>query len=327
MNESPVSMVSAVPALRRVCINKSHRSKTLHLLVEVNNYIVEGLVDTGASMTVMAVVVVRELGMMHMVTGSETYKTASGVITQALGRIDEVPVKVGGVQCAMTFMVVDTDSYDVLLGLDFLMKIGAIVDVERGLIQVRHGPGANVEVLPLTVVNMMQRVESTNMMPEPTPFWQSSPTGDKCDRIADQEHAITPGEDAAISSDTDSGTEGSEHGEVFADLVRQYESEDEFGEDELAKLIKAEGPPEILQLILQGQEDDFMKEEVTDGDDYADWIRWVADAEQSMREERVTKCTTTLASQQQRTLNTVLVPTLLQVGTVGSSESEHPIAT
>jgi hypothetical protein len=30
----------------------------------------------------------------------------------------------------MTFMVVDTDNYDVLLGLDFLMKIGAIVDVE-----------------------------------------------------------------------------------------------------------------------------------------------------------------------------------------------------
>ncbi len=90
-------MVSAVPALRRVCINKSHRSKTLHLLVEINNYVVEGLVDTGASMTVMAVTVVRELGMMHLVTGSKTYKTASGVITQALDRIDEVLVKVEGV--------------------------------------------------------------------------------------------------------------------------------------------------------------------------------------------------------------------------------------
>jgi hypothetical protein len=96
-------------------------------------------------MTVMAAVVIRELGMMHLVTGSETYKTTSGVITQALGRIEKVPVKVGGVLCTMTFMVVDIDNYDVLLGLDFLMKIGAIVDVERGLIQVRHGPSANVE--------------------------------------------------------------------------------------------------------------------------------------------------------------------------------------
>jgi hypothetical protein len=52
-------------------------------------------------------------------------------------------------------MVVDTDSYNVLLGLDFLMKIGAIMDVEWGVIQVRKGPGANVEMLPLTMVNLL----------------------------------------------------------------------------------------------------------------------------------------------------------------------------
>jgi len=93
--ENQVSMVSTVPTLRKICINKTHRSKTLHLLIEINNYIVEGLVDTGASMSVMAAAVVRELGMMHLVTGSETYKTASKVVTQVLGKIEEVPMKVG----------------------------------------------------------------------------------------------------------------------------------------------------------------------------------------------------------------------------------------
>jgi len=155
-----VSSVSPVPAIRRICVNKTNRSRTLHLQVEIDRYIIEGLVDTGASMSVIAAAVVREMGMMHLVVGSESYKTASGVITQALGRIDEVVVSVGGVNCAMTFIVVDTDSYDVLLGLDFLMKIGAIVDVERGLIQIRRGPGTNVEVLPLTTVNLLQSVNS-----------------------------------------------------------------------------------------------------------------------------------------------------------------------
>jgi hypothetical protein len=70
-----------------------------------------------------------------------------------------------------------------------------------------------------------------------------------------------------------------------------------------------------------------MKEEVTDGDDYVDWIRWVADAEKSMREESTTKCTASLALQQHRTLKTALVPTLLQVGMVGSGESEQSDAT
>jgi predicted aspartyl protease len=49
--------------------------------VEINNYVVERLVDTGASMSVMAVAVVRELGIMHLVVGSETYKTTLGVVT------------------------------------------------------------------------------------------------------------------------------------------------------------------------------------------------------------------------------------------------------
>jgi hypothetical protein len=76
-----VSMVSAVPTLRRLYINKTHRSKTLHLSVEVNQCLIEGLVDTRASMSVMAAAVVRELGLMHLVSGSETYKTASSAIT------------------------------------------------------------------------------------------------------------------------------------------------------------------------------------------------------------------------------------------------------
>jgi len=73
-----------------------------------------------------------------------------------MGRINEVPVKVGGVQCTMTFMVVDTINYGILLGLGFLIKIGAIVDIKQGLIQVKHGPRTNVKVFPLTMVNMLQ---------------------------------------------------------------------------------------------------------------------------------------------------------------------------
>jgi predicted aspartyl protease len=231
-NENQVSMVSAVPTLRKICINKTHRSKTLHLLVEINNYIVEGLVDIGASMSVMATAVVRELGMMHLVTRSETYKTASGVITQALGRIDEIPVKVRGVQCTMTFMVVDTDIYDVLLGLDFLIKIGAIVDVERGLIQVRHGPGANVEVLPLTMVNLLQRINSETWMRESTTIWQSTSTSDNPDWEIDQDRANVIKDDVATTSDSNTGTDGSEHGESVSNPLRQIDHEDEFGDNE-----------------------------------------------------------------------------------------------
>jgi hypothetical protein len=49
--------------------------------VEINNCVVEGLIDIGASMSMMVVVVVRELGITHLVTSSETYKTTLKVST------------------------------------------------------------------------------------------------------------------------------------------------------------------------------------------------------------------------------------------------------
>jgi hypothetical protein len=42
----------------------------------------------------------------------------------------------GKVVCQMIFLVVDIYNYDLLLGLDFLMKIGVVVDIEKGIIQV-----------------------------------------------------------------------------------------------------------------------------------------------------------------------------------------------
>jgi coenzyme F420-reducing hydrogenase beta subunit len=51
----------------KTCINKTHWSKTLHLLVEINNYVVERLGDIGTSMSIMAIAVVKKLGIMHLV--------------------------------------------------------------------------------------------------------------------------------------------------------------------------------------------------------------------------------------------------------------------
>ncbi len=44
--------------IRTVYINKMNRSKNLHLVVEINETLFEGLVDTGMSMSIMAISVV-----------------------------------------------------------------------------------------------------------------------------------------------------------------------------------------------------------------------------------------------------------------------------
>jgi predicted aspartyl protease len=106
-------------------------------LVEINSNLVEGLMDIGASMLIMSTTIVHKFGIMHLVSSFESNKTTSKVVTQALNKIFEFLIRIGDVQCLMTFTSVDTNNNDLLVGLDFLIKIGVVVDVEKGLIHVR----------------------------------------------------------------------------------------------------------------------------------------------------------------------------------------------
>jgi hypothetical protein len=56
----------------------------LHLAIEINQVMIEGLVDTRASMSIMVANVVKELGIMHLVVSHETYETTSGIVPQTL---------------------------------------------------------------------------------------------------------------------------------------------------------------------------------------------------------------------------------------------------
>jgi hypothetical protein len=142
-------------------------------------------------------------------------------------------------------MVVDTDSYDVLLGLDFLIKIGVIVDVEQGLIQIKHGPGANVEVLPLIMVNLLQRMNSKTLMQETTSILKNTHINDDSniiDWIPDQGSPVrTKGEDA-FTLDLDTGTNSSEHYDGEPRQFEQIDDENEFRDIELEDLVRSKGP-------------------------------------------------------------------------------------
>jgi hypothetical protein len=98
--------------------------------MEMNNHIIKKLVYTKVSMLVIIASVVRKLGMMHLVIKSKYYEIASQVVTQAMGRIIDLLIHVGEIVYKMDFMVMDNDSWDLLLGLDFLIKIGVVVDIE-----------------------------------------------------------------------------------------------------------------------------------------------------------------------------------------------------
>jgi len=132
--------------------------KTLYLTIEVHNGLIKRFVNTSAFMSIMSIIIIRELGFMHLILGNESYKITFYTITRALDRIMNILVKVGNFQCSMVFLIVDTHSYNVFLGLEFLMKIRVVINVEKGIIQVQNGPSMEVELLPLIIINMLQHV-------------------------------------------------------------------------------------------------------------------------------------------------------------------------
>jgi hypothetical protein len=101
------------------------------------------------------------------------------------------------------------------------------------------------------MVNLLQKIDLETLMRESTTIWQSASTGDNLEWVSDQDRTMVTKEDTVSSSDSDTGTDGSEHGDVVSSPVKQVDYEDEFEEGELEKLVRSKGPPEILQLILQ----------------------------------------------------------------------------
>ncbi|CAK9199083.1 unnamed protein product [Sphagnum troendelagicum] len=84
-----------------------------------------------------------------------------------------------------------------------------------------------------------------------------------------------------LGSESDSNS--SEGSEETTQLVENDEGASEFGDTEFEELVKKEGPQQILQLTMQAKADEFMKEELADDDDYADWIQWAVEEEQRMQ--------------------------------------------
>jgi len=94
---------------------------------------------------------------------------------------------------------------------------------------------------------------------------------------------------------------------------------------EFEELINSEGPQGMLQLMLQEQTDGIMTEENSDGDDYADWIKRSADAEEnrlSMCESARNVLGSTLLQQHKPNRDSV-IPMILQTTQARTDKPDH----
>ncbi len=142
--------------------------------------------------------------------------------------------------------------------------------------------------------------------------------------VPDQDReTVDEGDDAFVSNSDDESDDG-EYYNPKSNRLEQIDSEDEFVDAEFEELVKSEGSQEMLRLMLQEQADGIMTEEIADGDDYADWIRWVSDAEKGIQSmhESTHDVPVPLLLQQHSPEHDSIIPMLLQTVQIQNGDSD-----
>jgi hypothetical protein len=139
-----------------------------------------------------------------------------------------------------------------------------------------------VEVLPLTMVNLLQRSGSAKGDQHDDCVQRQAPGITEVRRETSYlSRQDTDEQLAELESESNSGS--SQEYEEDNQAAGTVEGESEFGNTEFEDLVAKEGPQQILQLMLQDKAGDLLKEEITNDEDYADWIQWAAKEEQHMQ--------------------------------------------
>ncbi len=161
------------------------------------------------------------------------------------------------------------------------------------------------------------------MVRETSTTWKDVCADQDGDAVLDQDREVVNEEGDASTSDFDDDSDASEYYDSESNRIEQIDSEDEFVDAEFEELVSSEGLQEMLRLMLQDQADGIMIEEITDGDDYADWIRWVSDAKKSRQtmHESTHDVPVPLLLQQHYSEHDSAIPMLLQTVQVKDSDS------
>ncbi|CAM6028571.1 unnamed protein product [Sphagnum balticum] len=110
---------------------------------------------------------------------------------------------------------------------------------------------------------------------------KDAPANQGGDVGSDQDQKVAGGDDDTFVSDSDDEGHDDEFHDSESNPLELSDSDGEFADAEFEELINSEGLQGMLQLMLQEQTDGIMTEENSDGDDYADWIKWSSDVEEN----------------------------------------------
>ncbi|HEY5236330.1 MAG TPA: retropepsin-like aspartic protease [Rhabdochlamydiaceae bacterium] len=107
---------------------KDTRKTSAYAFGSIENTPTEFVVDTGAGGCMIAKDYLDHLGYAIEKPTKLTFITVTGVRVVSLGKVHEIPVKLGDITVPMDMVVVQTTTYEVILRTEWLDKVYVVID-------------------------------------------------------------------------------------------------------------------------------------------------------------------------------------------------------
>ena len=107
---------------------KDTRKTSAYAFGSIKNIPTEFIIDTGAGGCMIAKDYLDCLGYAIEKPTKLIFTTATGVRAVPLGKVHEIPVKLGDITVPLDMVVVQTTTYEVILGTEWLDKVHIVID-------------------------------------------------------------------------------------------------------------------------------------------------------------------------------------------------------
>ena len=119
---------------RRVMLGQKLKTTSAWCEAKVGKNIIDLIIDTGASGCVATYSFIKDMGLKIQRSSNISMSDINGVSKQPLGAIDDLLLNIDGIVIPTEVDITEAKTYSVIVGMDFLNKIKANIDIRKGLL-------------------------------------------------------------------------------------------------------------------------------------------------------------------------------------------------
>jgi predicted aspartyl protease len=108
---------------------------------EIEDVEIDAIIDTGAAISAMTRSLIEELGYKIDKSSNVVIVTADGNKARSLGKIIDIELTLNGVDTIVTVEVIESKDRTLILGNDWLKRVQAQIDMEKGKINIKGRKG------------------------------------------------------------------------------------------------------------------------------------------------------------------------------------------